>query len=509
MKNRIIQLLFVFTIMTIIVILFNKPFISLYTLVGVLWSITLIAIAFVIFIENRSPQSTLAWFLVLALLPIFGVLLYFLFGRSRWRRKKHLHRVEERRKIFREILGSKQINSVIPPIQNEQSAGLMKVVQKFGGGPAANETTTKLLTNGEETFTEIIKAIENAQHHIHIQYYIYRSDEIGKKLRSILIQKAQAGVIVRFLYDGLGSYSLRKHFLQPMKEAGVEVLEFDSILSPWLLETVNYRNHRKIVIVDGKFGFTGGLNVGDEYLGRSKKFPIWRDSHLKIEGKALYKLQAIFLEDWIYASSGLNSYSWEPYMTKQYFPNYGVPDAEGAVQIVASGPSSHDTSIRNALLAAMGSAKKSIWIATPYFIPDQETFTLLRLSAIAGIDVRILYPGKSDSVISDQASQSYFAPLLEVGVSIYRYKDGFMHAKIVLIDDEIATIGTANMDIRSFELNYELIAILYESTAVIDVKRDFEQDFKASTEVRWEDFQNRSIRKRILESLMRLISPLL
>ncbi|MGE8203607.1 cardiolipin synthase [Heyndrickxia sp. NPDC080065] len=509
MKNRIIQLLFVFTVMTIIISLLNKSFISLYTLLGVLWSITIIAIAFVIFIENRSPQSTLAWFLVLALLPIVGVLLYFLFGRSRWRRKKHLHRVEERRKIFREILGATRINSVIPSVQNEKSVQLMKVVQKFGGGPAANETTTKLLTNGEETFAEIIKAIENAQHHIHIQYYIYRSDEIGEKLRNILIKKAQTGVIVRFLYDGLGSYSLRKRFLKPMKEAGIEVIEFDSILSPWLLETVNYRNHRKIVIVDGKIGFTGGLNVGDEYLGRSKKFPVWRDSHLKIEGKALYKLQAIFLEDWVYASSGLNSYSWEPYLTKQYFPNDGVPDAEGAVQIVASGPSSHDTSIRNALLAAMGSAKKSIWIATPYFIPDQETLTLLRLSAIAGIDVRILYPGKSDSLISDQASQSYFAPLLEAGVSIYRYKDGFMHAKIVLIDDEIATIGTANMDIRSFELNYELIAILYESTAVVGIKRDFEQDFRVSTEVRWEDFQKRSIRKRILESLMRLISPLL
>lgn len=196
-------------------------------------------------------------------------------------------------------------------------------------------------------------------------------------------------------------------------------------------------------------------------------------------------------------------------MNRQYFPGKEISSAEGAVQIVASGPSSDDKSIRNTLLAVMGSAKKSIWIATPYFIPDQETLTLLRLSAISGIDVRILYPGKSDSIISDQASQSYFTPLLKAGASIYSYKDGFMHAKIVLVDDKIATIGTANMDVRSFELNYEIISVLYESETVHNIKRDFEEDFKHSTEIKWNAFQKRSIKKRILESFMRLISPLL
>ncbi|MFJ8519261.1 cardiolipin synthase [Lysinibacillus xylanilyticus] len=509
MKNRVVQLLFVFTIAAIILIVLNKSLISLYTIIGILWPITIIGISFVIFIENRSPQSTLAWFLVLAILPIIGVLLYLLFGRSRWRRKKHLQRSEEKRMIFREILAGKSFNLDISSPLSERSTYLSQVIQKFDGGPAANETTTKLLTNGDETFTEIIQAIENATHHIHIQYYIYRSDEIGTKIRDALIRKAESGIIIRFLYDGLGSNKLRGSFLQPMKDAGIEVVEFDSILSPWLLETVNYRNHRKIVIVDGAIGFTGGLNVGDEYLGRSKKFPIWRDSHLKIEGKALYKLQAIFLEDFLYATSRLNAHSWNQFMDRTYFPSQGVHQAEGAVQIVASGPSSDDTSIRNALLKIMGSAKKSIWIATPYFIPDQETLTLLRLSALSGVDVRILYPGKGDSIISDQASQSYFTPLLKAGVSIYSYKDAFMHAKIVLVDDEVASIGTANMDIRSFELNYEIIAVLYESKTVLDIKNDFEQDFKESIEITWESFQKRSIQKRILESLMRLISPLL
>ncbi|MDZ5609979.1 cardiolipin synthase [Bacillus pseudomycoides] len=509
MKNRIVQLLLVFTITAIVLMLLNRSLISLYTIFGTLWPITVIGISFVIFIENRSPQSTLAWLLVLALLPVIGVLLYLLFGRSRWRREKHLHRAEEQRNVFRQILEGKRLDVALPSSLSERSTYLTTIVQKFGGGPVADETTTKLLTNGEETFTEIIQAIENAQHHIHIQYYIYRSDDIGTKIRDALIKKAKSGVIVRFLYDGLGSNTLRNRFLRPMKEAGIEIMEFDSILSPWLLETVNYRNHRKIVIVDGVIGFTGGLNVGDEYLGHSKKFPIWRDSHLKIEGKALYKLQAIFLEDWLYASSGLNTYSWDPFMNRGYFPGEGVPQAQGGVQIVASGPSSDDTNIRNALLAVMGSAKKSIWIATPYFIPDQETLTLLRLSATAGIDVRILYPGKSDSIISDQASQSYFTPLLKAGASIYHYKDGFMHAKIVLVDDKIATIGTANMDIRSFELNYEIIAMLYESKTVLDIKHDFEQDFKDSIEIRWDSFKKRNIGKRILESLMRLISPLL
>lgn len=509
MKNRVVQLLFVFAIAAILLIILNKSIISLYTLIGILLPITIIGISFVIFIENRSPQSTLAWFLILAILPVIGVLLYLLFGRSRWRRKKHLQRSEEKRMIFREILEGRSFNLDNSSSLNERSTYLTQIIQKFGGGPVANETTTKLLTNGNETFSEILQAIENATHHIHIQYYIYRSDEIGTAIRDALIRKAKSGVIVRFLYDGLGSNKLRRSFLQPMKDAGIEVVEFDSILSPWLLETVNYRNHRKIVIVDGTIGFTGGLNVGDEYLGRSKKFPIWRDSHLKIEGKAISKLQAIFLEDFLYATSSLNMESWHQFMDSTYFPNQGIHQAEGAVQIVASGPSSDDTNIRNALLKIMSSAKKSIWIATPYFIPDQETLTLLRLSALSGVDVRILYPGKGDSIISDQASQSYFTPLLKAGVSIYRVKEAFMHAKIVLVDDEVASIGTANMDIRSFELNYEIIAILYESTTVLDIKNDFEQDFKESAEITWASFQERSIQKRMLESLTRLISPLL
>ncbi|MBJ8027037.1 cardiolipin synthase [Bacillus pseudomycoides] len=509
MKNPIVQLLFVFTLVSIVLFLLDTSIISLYTFVGALWSITIVGISFVIFIENRSPQSTLAWFLVLALLPVVGVLLYSIFGRSRWRRKKHLHRSEEQRKLFREILEGRQLDVSSISSLSEHSMHLTKVVQKFGGGPVADATTTKLLTNGEQTFPEISQAIEHAKHHIHIQYYIYRADEIGTQIRDALIKKANSGVIVRFLYDGLGSNTLRKRFLQPMKDAGIEIVEFDPIFSAWLLETVNYRNHRKIIIIDGEIGFTGGLNVGDEYLGRSKKFPIWRDSHLRIEGKALYKLQAIFLEDWLYASSGLNTYSWDQFMNTKYFPGKENSHAEGAVQIVASGPSSDDTSIRNTLLAVIASAKKSIWIATPYFIPDQETLTLLRLSALAGIDVRILYPGKSDSIISDQASQSYFTPLLKAGASIYSYKDGFMHAKIVLVDNTIATIGTANMDVRSFELNYEIISVLYESKTVLDIKHDFEEDFNHSTEIRWKSFQKRSIKKRILESLMRLISPLL
>ncbi|EJR11845.1 cardiolipin synthase [Bacillus cereus] len=509
MKNPKVQLLFVFTLVSIVLFLLDTSIISLYNFVDVLWSITIVGIAFIIFIENRSPQSTLAWFLVLALLPVVGVLLYALFGRSRWRRKKHLYRSEEKRKLFREILEGKRLDLSLTSSLSERSAYLTQVVQNFGGGPVANNTTTKLLTNGDQTFTNIIQAIENATHHIHIQYFIYRADEIGTKIRDALIKKAKSGITVRFLYDGIGSNLLRNRFLQPMKDAGIEVVAFDPIRSPWPLETVNYRNHRKIVIVDGEIGFTGGLNVGDEYLGRSKKFPIWRDSHLRIEGKALYKLQAVFLEDWLYASSSLNTYSWNQFMNTKYFPDRENPHAEGAVQIVASGPSSDDTSIRNTLLAVIGSAKKSIWIATPYFIPDQETLTLLRLSAIAGIDVRILYPGKRDRIMSDQASQSYFTPLLKAGASIYSYKDGFMHAKIVLVDDKIATIGTANMDVRSFELNYEIISVLYESKTVLDIKRDFEKDFNYSTEIRWESFQKRSIQKRILESLMRLISPLL
>lgn len=510
MKNRVIQLLFTGIAIFTILLFVNKYLDSFYPFITILLFLSGIGTGFVIFIENRSPQSTLAWFLILAIFPIVGLLLYGLFGQTRGNRKRSLRHFEAKRELFREQIELSYSDQL--PHLSPLASRLATTIRRFGSPPAVDGTSTQLLTNGEQIFDSIFEAVSQAKHHIHVQYYIYRSDKIGTKFRDLLIEKAKSGVEVRFLYDGLGSSSLDYSFLLEMIDAGIQVVEFDPIISPWFIRTVNYRNHRKVVIVDGKVGFTGGCNVGDEYKGRTVKFGFWRDSHIKIVGKAVHQLQAVFIEDWLYATQRLSVSMMGTFLKEKhdfYFPKIEIPDATGAVQIVTSGPESSDTTIRNALLAMMAKATSSIWIATPYFIPDEETLTLLRLSALAGIDVRLLYPGRGDSIISNQASQSYFMPLLESGVSIYIYKEDFMHAKMVLVDGEIAAIGTTNMDIRSFQLNYELMAFLYDSPTAKDIEHDFNQDFRVSTQIELEQFQNRSLGKRILESFTRLISPLL
>nr|WP_188389502.1 cardiolipin synthase [Priestia taiwanensis] len=481
-----------------------------YIYVGVS-TLIIAGICFVIFMENRSPQSTLAWLLVLVFIPGIGVMIYALFGRD-VRRKKKISTFSEQEKLLhiKDLLAERYKQNIIA---NPNLQDLSLSIEKVGGGTLFFQTNTSLLTNGEETFSSILDAIKEAKHHIHIQYYIYRSDEIGKQLQEALMEKAREGVTVRFLYDGFGSNGLKNRFIEEMEQEGIEVCAFDPIISPWLIRTVNYRNHRKIVIIDGKVGFTGGLNVGDEYLGRSKEFGFWRDSHLRLEGEAVYKLQYIFLKDWLYAANKV-----APHLKGEilevdnrhiFFPLMKDAQTEEAVQIVSSGPYDEDQHIRNTLLVAIANAKKSIWIATPYFIPDQEIFTTLRLAAKAGVDVRLLYPGRGDSKVSDYASQSYFMPLLEAGVEIYTYRENFMHAKMVLIDDEIAVIGTANMDIRSFALNHEVMVFLYESATVQHMKEQFEEDFHVSTKLEEETFGERALYKRLFESVCRLISPIL
>jgi cardiolipin synthase A/B len=511
-KNRLFHIIVGIILVLGIIYLFREFGFLAYIYVGVS-TLIIGGISFVIFMENRSPQSTLAWLLVLIFIPGIGVMIYVLFGRD-VRRKKKISTFSEQEKLLhiKDLLAERYKENIIakPYLQK-----IAHSIEKVGGGTLFFQTETSLLTNGEKTFSSILEAIKEAKHHIHIQYYIYRGDEIGTQLRDALIEKAKEGVTVRFLYDGFGSNGLKDRFIREMEQVGIEVCPFDPIISPWLIRTVNYRNHRKIVIVDGKVGFTGGLNVGDEYMGRSPEFGFWRDSHLRLEGEAVYKLQYIFLKDWLYATNKvaphLKGEILEGDNRRIFFPL--MKDArtreEEAVQVVSSGPYDEDQHIRNTMLIAMANAKKSIWIATPYFIPDQESLTTLRLAAKAGVDVRLLYPGRGDSKVSDYASKSYFMPLIEDGVSIYTYKENFMHAKMVLIDDEIAIIGTANMDIRSFALNHEVMVFLYESPTVQQMKEDFEEDFRVSKKIEEETFRKRALYKRLFESVCRLISPIL
>ncbi|WP_114569715.1 cardiolipin synthase [Exiguobacterium flavidum] len=507
MRNRILQFA--------LVLLITGSIIWALHYFGYLWYVLTVSgivvplvVIMIIFIENRTAESTIAWFLVLVFLPIIGVVIWAMFGRNP-RRRRRSRRSHEERQLFRQAV--RPIRSLAVTDLSPDHLKLANTIRNFGGGGVDVHTSSQVLTNGGETFPAILEAIRSAENHVHIQYYIYRTDELSTAIRDALIERAKSGVEVRFMYDGLGSYGLNESFLRPLKEAGGKVVAFDPISSPLFIFTANFRNHRKIVVVDGKVGFTGGLNVGNEYDGKDPKFGFWRDTHLRLEGRAVKELQATFIDDWLYGQIEKDD-TWETFANETnlplYFPAHDV-ETDGAVQIVTSGPTSKDPAIRNALIAAIITAQRSIWIATPYLVPDNETLTLLRLAARAGLDVRILTPGKGDSFTSYYATRSYFGPLLKDGVKIYTYNRHFMHAKIVLVDGKIGVVGTANMDIRSFVLNYELMAFLYDTESAKELERDFIDDFEVSIQLSSQDYVKRSFRFRIFESLSRLISPLL
>ncbi|UPM52816.1 cardiolipin synthase [Gottfriedia acidiceleris] len=470
--------------------------------------ISVIGISCILFLGNRNPQSTISWLLILSLAPTFGVILYVLFGRLKKRRKKLINHSMFKTPQILSVKNDIKCNSL-----SKKSQKLSTIIEKFTGVSINRNSSASLLINGDEMFSKLKEALLDAKNYIYIQYYIFRADTIGSELLDILRMKVNEGVVVRLLVDGLGSKSLKKKLLKNLSSAGVKVSIFDPITT-WSIGTINYRNHRKIVVVDGIKGFTGGLNVGDEYLGRSK-IGFWRDTHLYIEGSAVEELQNLFLQDWHYSTSDNSSEKIQVNRLSSHEKSIGQYHQDeknkvsGAIQIFGSGPDTKEPTMRNAFHTLLSIAENNIWIATPYFVPDQEIFTILKLKVMSGLDVRIIYPGKSDSILSDSASKSYFSPLLESGVKIYTYKNNFLHSKVMLIDNEIASVGTANLDVRSLHLNYELTSFLYESHAVDQVKQSFLNDFSISTQLDSKEFIERSLFKKLIESLSRLLSPLL
>lgn len=385
----------------------------------------------------------------------------------------------------------------------EHQRPLLQLAHRIGKSPVSLATESRVLTNGEETFSTIFEELEKATHHIHLEYYIVRHDEVGQKLKTILIEKAKKGVHVRFLYDAVGSWKLSKTYIQELRDAGVEMIPFSPVRLPFLSNTINFRNHRKIIVIDGTIGFVGGLNIGDEYLGKDKYFGFWRDTHLWIRGEAVRTLQLIFLQDWYYMTG-------KTLLTPEYLsPELVHYDGQGGVQLIAGGPDQKWEVIKHLYFAMITSAQRSIWIASPYFVPDEDILTALKIAALSGLDVRILAPKRPDKKIVFYASRSYFPELLEAGVKIYEYSKGFLHSKIMIVDGELASIGTANMDMRSFHLNFEVNAFLYHTDSTKKLVADFLKDLKEASPIDYETFQQRPLSIRVVESVSRLLSPLL
>ncbi|MCM3338644.1 cardiolipin synthase [Paenibacillus sp. MER TA 81-3] len=473
------------------------------TALSIMTTLAVITLAIIIFMENRHPSSTVAWILVLALVPVVGFIFYMLFGQNYRKRRRYARKAQQDRQAYafidnESLLRREQILGSFTDDQRQ----LLRLTSRLSKSPISFSSDTRILNNGEETFAALLAELGRAVHHIHMEYYIYRDDDIGRKIKYILMEKARQGVEVRFMVDAVGSMQLPKSFLNDLRRAGVEVAAFGAVKFPLFSNRVNYRNHRKIVVIDGDVGFIGGLNVGDEYLSRSKTYGFWRDTHMIVRGEAVQTLQIIFLQDWAHTTAA-NLYG------PEYLLPRSVEATAGAVQIIASGPDQDFKTMKNVFFSMLTSAKKSIWIATPYFIPDEDIFTALRVAALAGIDVKLLFPAKPDKWLPFFASHSYFPGLMETGVQIYEYEKGFLHSKLIIVDGEIATIGTANMDMRSFHLNFEVNAILMRTDSVAALVEDFERDLQYTTPIEEEEFAHKKMITRFLESAARLFSPLL
>ena len=478
---------------------------SLPSLVTILYFLTVVFIAVLIILENRNPVKTISWILVLVLLPFIGIVGYLFFGqeyrKSKMFSRKGLKDLEKLRKLTLEQLDNLPENHFQISERLYSKKRLMNLLLSNSNAILTNNNEVKVLRNGQETFPEIFRCIEQAKHHIHLEYYIVENDTIGNYLRELLIQKAHEGVEVRFIYDDVGSWQLKRKWLRTMSEAGVKVDCFMRVRFPNLTSKVNYRNHRKILVIDGETAFVGGLNFADRYQNGVPGIGPWRDTHLKVTGGGATSLQIIFMADWYFVSK-------EIFRGENYFKPFESGEGK-LVQISASGPDSDWESIGQAYFSAIASATDYVYISTPYLMPTADIMTALKTSALGGIDVRIIVPGLSDAVTSMWGTNSYIEELLESGVKIYFYKAGFIHSKVIVVDGTFSSVGTANLDFRSLETNFEVNAMIYDEAIAAILTNQFLDDQDKSNAVVLEEWVKRPRINKIKESFARILSPML
>lgn len=472
-------------------------------LVTINFTIYIAAIAIVILLENKNPSKTMSWLMVLFLFPVFGFIFYVLFGRSiSYRFRTRRKRMRDNNRLIRAADIQREMVDYVDLFHDESklNSKLLNLLLKNSDTPFTINNKVEVLTDGEATFDKIISQLKLASDHIHMEYFIIRDDEIGGKIKDILIEKSKSGVRVRLVYDSVGSWKLGASYINALKEAGVEVYSFFPVAIPFISRELNYRNHRKIIVIDGKVGFVGGLNIGDEYLGKNKNLGFWRDTHLMLCGDSVYSLQQIFINDWLQASK-------ENIDDDKYFPRQS-PQGEVVAQVTSSGPDSNWQAILQAYFTMISTAEERVWITSPYLVPDESLKMALITAALSGIDVRIIIPNKADHFFVYWASRDNIEDLLEAGVKIYTYNKGFVHSKILLVDSMAASVGTANLDIRSLQINFEVNAFIYDSYVVKRLEKDFVRDMVNSEEIIYSKFVDRHIGYKFLESIGRLVSPL-
>lgn len=471
------------------------------------YGLTVLGLAGIIVSENRNPLKSLAWVTVLLTFPIGGLILYIFFGRSikntrmiSHRKKRALRRMElEQQPPEPETQGASDTPLSLANIQ------VAMMGEKVSSSRVMFGSHVEVFTSGMEKFRRLKADIASARKCISIQYYIFEDDVIGNELAEMLMERARAGVAVRVIYDDIGSIRTSRRFYRRMAEAGIEIHPFFRVAFPPFATRINWRNHRKIVAIDGEIGYIGGMNIADRYLDGGRGFASWRDTHLRITGPAVAALRSSFAVDW--------SFMGQPLVLDPAPPAIPAP-APGAIpaamQLVTSGPTGQWSNIELVLLKAIGSAHKRVWIQTPYFLPPEGMLRALQTAALARLDVRVMIPRHSDSRILTFASRSYIKECLRAGIKFYFFTAGMLHAKTVIVDDDFASVGSANIDFRSFEHNFECTMLLYGPEANSRLRRTFSDDMRSSCErVRLKQWLRRPLAHKAAESIMRLLAPVL
>ena len=476
----------------------------IYTIAIVGYVVLIILAAIKILLENKNPLKTHSYLLVLILVPVLGLFVYILFGQD-YRRNKLFSRKKALDRDFIDSYVEEQLamSSAQQLVVDERVKTKEKIINLLLSNNRSfltRDNKVEVLTNGEQKFPVLIEALNAAKHHIHIEYYIFDNDKIGQKIVEVLTRKASEGVEVRFIYDDVGTSHIAKSFKKAFAASGVMSFPFMPVYIPQLSKA-NFRDHRKIVVIDGQVGFTGGINVADRYINDGKRM-YWRDTHLKISGEAVRSLQIIFLLNWYFVSKETLSFN------DVYFPEI-EPQGTQCMQIVASGPDSDWASIMQAFFLAFSTATDHILISSPYFIPNESILTALKTAAMSGVRVELIYPYESDSTIVHAASMSYMKEMLESGVRIFLYTKGFIHAKTIVVDGVLSSVGTANMDYRSFDQNFEVNAMIYDVGIARQLTAQFDEDKEQCVLLQHNRWQQRPVRKRLVESVSRLLAPML
>ena len=450
----------------------------------------------IVLLDNRNPVKTMAWILVLVFLPVVGLAFYFFFGRNT--RKERLISKKGFSRLSKRPMAEYQAQEALGDFTGRNQ--LIHFFHRVSNALPFEGNDVQVFTDGYSMYQELFRRIAKAKHHIHLEFYIFENDAVGRLLRDLLIDKAREGVSVRLLYDDVGCWDVNPMFYDEMLCEGIEVRSFLKVRFPQFTSKVNYRNHRKLAIIDGKVGFIGGMNIALRYL-KGVPWGVWRDTHICLKGKAVYGIQTAFLTDWFAVDRTLLT-------SAQYFPKMDSVGTSVA-QIVTSDPVGEWHDIMLGLVKAISCAQRYIYVETPYFLPTEQVMAAFQTAALSGVDVRLMIPKKADAFITHKGTMSYLDELMKSGVKVYFYRAGFLHSKLWVADDEWASVGSTNLDFRSFEHNFEANAFFYDEKTVCTLKEIFLEDMKKCMTLSQKIWDKRSFKNKIVESVVRLLAPLL